>query len=187
MLKKSFDLMLVILTMPIWLSIIFIFSIFSLIFNGKPIFFIQNRGGYKNKKIKVIKFRTISVKNNEINKYSNFLRFSKIDEIPQLINILKGDISFVGPRPLIYEYKKLYKKKHLKKFEVMPGITGWSQVKSKPSMSWSRKFELDIWYVKNNNFLLDLKILILTIKKIIFSIFNKNERINDFKRFNGSN
>lgn len=110
MLKKIFDLLFVLFFFPIWFPLIIILITTSFIFNGRPIFFLQYRGGLKNKKILIIKFRTISL-NNHINYYSNFLRFFKLDEIPQIINILKGDISLVGPRPLRYDYKKLYKKK----------------------------------------------------------------------------
>ena len=158
----------------------------SMVFNGRPIFFIQYRGGYKNRKIKIIKFRTFD-SNNHINIYSNFLRYFKFDELPQLINILRGDISLVGPRPLIYEYKKIYKKKHLKRFLVMPGLTGWSQIKSKNNTKWLKKFDYDLWYIKNHNFLLDLKIIWLTILKIILSLFLKNKKSYPVKRFNGSN
>ena len=108
MLKKIFDLTFCTICLPLWFPMMMVIIITSFIFNGRPIFFVQNRGGYKNKKIKIIKFRTID-SNNYINKYCNFLRFFKLDEIPQVINIFNGDISLVGPRPLHYEYKKLYK------------------------------------------------------------------------------
>ncbi len=149
-------------------------------------FFFQYRGGYKNKRIKLIKFRTIGSK-NYINSYSNFLRFFKLDELPQIINILKGDISLVGPRPLMYEYKRLYKKKHLRRFDVMPGLTGWSQIKSDDNIKWLKKFDLDLWYVDNNNLLLDLRILFLTIIKIIKSLSKKNKKSHPIKKFNGIN
>lgn len=186
MVKKIFDLALVLILLPMWAPLFLIIMISSLIFNGKPVFFLQYRGGYKNKKIRIIKFRTLD-SNNHINAYSNLLRFFKLDELPQLINILKGDISIVGPRPLHYEYKKLYKKKHLKRFNVMPGITGWSQVKSNTNMSWQKKFDLDLWYIENQNFFLDLKIILLTIRKILFSILSKNKKSLLDKKFNGSN
>ena len=155
----------------------------SMVFNGRPIFFIQYRGGYKNRKIKIIKFRTFD-SNNHINIYSNFLRYFKFDELPQLINILRGDISLVGPRPLHYEYKELYNKKYLKRFNVMPGITGWSQIKSNDNMSWLEKFDLDLWYVDNRNFFLDLKIILLTIKNLILSIFVKKKKSQPIKKLN---
>ena len=186
MLKKIFDLILVIVFVPVWLPLILVITITSLVFNKRPIFFTQFRGGYKNRKIKIIKFRTLN-SNNQINTYSNFLRFFKFDELPQLINILKGDMSFVGPRPLHYEYRKLYKKKHLKRFDVIPGITGWSQINSNHNMNWSKKFDLDLWYVDNHNFLLDLKIILLTVKILILSILSKNKKSHLIKKFNGFN
>ncbi len=186
MLKRFFDLTFVLFLFPIWFPLIITIIILSFIINGKPIFFLQYRGGYKNKKIQIIKFRTIDT-NNNINNYCNFLRFFKFDELPQIINLIKGDISLVGPRPLHYEYKKLYRKKHLKRFRVMPGITGWSQIKSNDNMSWLKKFDLDLWYVDNCSFFLDLKILILTIFKIILSLFKKNKKSHPIKKFNGSN
>ena len=124
--------------------------------------------------------------NKKINNYSNFLRISKIDELPQLFNVLRGELSLVGPRPLHYEYKNLYKKKHMKRFDIIPGITGWSQIHSIPRMSWSKKFFFDTWYVKNKSFFLDLAILIITFKKIFFSVFKKKIKYRD-KKFNGSN
>lgn len=186
MLKKIFDVSFVLFVLPIWLPLIILIIALSLIFNGKPIFFIQSRGGYKNKKIDLIKFRTFDLQ-KKINAYSNILRFFKLDELPQFINVLKGDISLVGPRPLHYEYKKFYKKKHLKRFQVMPGITGWSQIKSDNDTSWLKKFDLDLWYVSNQSFYLDLKIILLTIKKILLSIFKKNKKSSPIKKFNGSN
>ena len=116
MLKKVFDLTFVLFFFPIWFPLIILIMITSLAFNGSPIFFTQYRGGLKNKKIQILKFRTIDT-NQHINIYSNFLRFFKLDELPQIINILKGDISLVGPRPLHYEYKKLYKKKTFEKIQ----------------------------------------------------------------------
>ena len=186
MLKKFFDLVVVLIFLPIWFPLIIIIIILSYIFNGRPIFFFQYRGGYKNKKIQIIKFRTIN-SNQQINIYSNFLRFFKLDELPQLFNILRGDISLVGPRPLHYEYKKFYKKKHLKRFDVMPGITGWSQIKSYNKMTWLKKLDLDLWYVENRSFLLDLRIMLLTIIKISLSLFKKNKKSHPIKKFNGYN
>ena len=186
MLKKFFELVIITLLLPIWLPLIVLIIVLSLLFNGRPIFFLQNRGGYKNKKFKIIKFRTID-KNNKINGYSNYLRFFKLDELPQIINILKGDLSLVGPRPLQYEYKDLYKTNHLKRFNVMPGITGWSQIKSDDRTTWLKRFEYDLWYVENRNFILDIKILLITFKKIIQSLLMKNKKSYPIQEFNGTN
>jgi undecaprenyl phosphate N,N'-diacetylbacillosamine 1-phosphate transferase len=184
--KRIFDVSIVLFFFPIWFSLIVLIIILSFFFNGSPIFFLQLRGGYKNKKIRVIKFRTID-NYNKINTYSHKLRFFKLDELPQLINVLKGDLSLVGPRPLIYEYKKLYKKKHLKRFDVKPGITGLSQIYSDHKTTWLKKFDLDLEYVKNQNFFLDLTIMFLTIKKLIFSFITKNKKTLQNKKFNGTN
>lgn len=186
MLKKIFDISFVLIFFPIWVQFFLIIIFTSLIFNGLPIFFVQYRGGFKNKKIKIIKFRTMD-SNQNINAYSNFLRSSKLDEIPQLLNVLKGDLSLVGPRPLHYEYKKLYKKEHLKRFEVMPGITGWSQIKSNENMKWSEKFTFDLWYVENQSLLLDIKIIFITLFKMSLTIFRKNKKVLIAEKFNGSN
>ena len=125
--------------------------------------------------------------NQSITLYGKFLRRFKIDEIPQFFNVLKGDISIVGPRPLHYEYKKLYKKKHKERFNVMPGITGYSQILTNNSDKWKKRFDLDVWYVKNRNFSLDFKIIILTAAKIIVSIFAAKNDIELTKKFNGKN
>lgn len=186
MMKRIFDITFVMFFFPLWFPLVVVLIISSLVFNGRPIFFLQHRGGYQNKKILLIKFKTIN-SNNHINIYSNYLRFFKLDELPQFFNILKGDLSLVGPRPLVYEYKKLYKKKHLKRFKVMPGLTGWSQIKSTNTTTWSKKFDLDLWYVENHNFFLDVKIIFQTIKKIIISFFIKKKKSVIIKKFNGSN
>ena len=186
MLKRLFDLIFCAFSMPIWLLMILVTIITSGIFNGRPIFFIQIRGGYKNKKIKIYKFRTID-KNNHINGYSNLIRLLKLDELPQFINILKGDLSLVGPRPLMYEYKNLFSKKHLKRFDVPPGVTGWSQIKSNKKTKWLKKIDYDLWYVENQNFFLDLKIIFYTIFNIWLSLISKNKISNPDIRFNGKN
>ena len=176
---------------PLIFSLLIFFYFCGLVFQGYPVFFTQFRGGYKNKRIKIYKFRTMEKNkkkyNTSVTTYGKFLRKFKIDEIPQFLNILKGDISIVGPRPLHYEYKKLYGKRHKLRFQVMPGITGYSQIHTNNSDTWKKRFELDVWYVENRNFFLDLKIIVLTIKKIIVSIFiiEKNNEL--AKKFNGKN
>lgn len=157
------------------LSPLFILIIFSiLIFDGKPIFFIQNRPGLKGKVYKMIKFRTMLPQHEDkfddkkrITKLGNFLRKSSLDELPELFNVCKGDMSLVGPRPLLEEYLPLYSKEQMKRHDVKPGITGWAQVNGRNSLEWEEKFDLDIWYIKNRNLLLDFKIILLTIKKVL--------------------
>lgn len=164
------------------------------IFDGSPIFFIQDRVGFKGKPIKIIKFKTlIETKNGnkKVSKLGKFLRLTRIDEMPQLFNVLSGQISFVGPRPLYEKYIKLYSPQQKKRLNMKPGITGWAQINGDNNISWKKKFELDIWYINNFNFLLDLKIIFLTIifffKGIMFYKKNKVSKIIIDKEFNGKN
>ena len=144
--------------------------------NGKCLFFLQERPGRHGKIFKVIKFKTMTDERDaegnllpddkRLTKVGKFVRSTSIDELPQLINVLKGDMSFIGPRPLLPQYLLLYNKEQARRHEVRPGITGWAQVNGRNAISWTRKFELDVWYVDHCSFLLDLKIIVLTIKKV---------------------
>ena len=144
--------------------------------NGKCLFFLQERPGWHGKIFKVIKFKTMTDERDaegnllpddkRLTKVGKFVRSTSIDELPQLINILKGDMSFIGPRPLLPQYLPLYNKEQARRHEVRPGITGWAQVNGRNAISWVRKFELDVWYVDHCSFFLDLKIFFLTIKKV---------------------
>ena len=134
---------------------------------GAGAFFLQERPGRHGKIFKVIKFKTMT---DERDAEGNLLpddRSTSIDELPQLINVLKGDMSFIGPRPLLPQYLPLYNKEQARRHEVRPGITGWAQVNGRNAISWVRKFELDVWYVDHCSFLFDLKIFVLTIKKVL--------------------
>ena len=144
--------------------------------NGRP-FFIQKRPGKSEKIFSIIKFKTMNDKKDSLGnllsdeqrltKIGSFVRKTSIDEIPQLINVLKGDMSLIGPRPLLPEYLPLYNELQKKRHKVKPGITGWAQINGRNAISWQQKFEYDVWYVDNISFRLDLKIVLLTIKKII--------------------
>ena len=144
--------------------------------NGKCLFFLQERPGRHGKIFKVIKFKTMTDERDaegnllpddkRLTKVGKFVRSTSIDELPQLINVLKGDMSFIGPRPLLPQYLLLYNKEQARRHEVRPGITGWAQVNGRNAISWVRKFELDVWYVDHCSFFLDLKIFFLTIKKV---------------------
>lgn len=144
--------------------------------NGKCLFFLQERPGWHGKIFKVIKFKTMTDERDaegnllpddkRLTKVGKFVRSTSIDELPQLINVLKGDMSFIGPRPLLPQYLPLYNKEQARRHEVRPGITGWAQVNGRNAISWVRKFELDVWYVDHCSFFLDLKIFFLTIKKV---------------------
>lgn len=143
---------------------------------GKP-FFIQTRPGKDEKLFKIIKFRTMNNKRNmegillpdaqRLTKAGAFIRNYSLDEIPQLINVIKGDMSLIGPRPLLIEYLKMYDSMQKRRHEVRPGITGWAQVNGRNNITWKKKLSLDVWYVDNYNFSLDLMIIIKTIKKVI--------------------
>ena len=142
----------------------------------KGIFFVQSRVGYKGRIFKILKFKTMSDQRDEdgvllpdaerLTLMGKIVRSLSSDELPQLINVLKGDMAFVGPRPLLPKYLPLYSKEQLRRHEVRPGITGWAQINGRNNISWTRKFEYDVWYVDHVSFWLDLKILFLTIKKV---------------------
>ena len=162
------------------LSPIIVITIIGLCFanQGKPFFF-QLRPGLNGKIFKIIKFKTMKDKKESegnllsdekrLTKVGAFVRKTSLDEIPQLINVIKGEMSLVGPRPLLTEYLPLYNDFQKRRHEVKPGITGWAQVNGRNAISWEQKFEYDVWYVENFSFLLDFKILFLTIKKVFIS------------------
>ena len=143
---------------------------------GYPVFFQQVRPGLKGRPFKMIKFRTMSNQCDaggnllpdaqRLTLFGRFLRSTSLDELPELWNVLKGDMSLVGPRPLLMEYLPLYSSEQARRHEVRPGITGWAQVNGRNALSWEEKFKLDVWYVDNRSFWLDLKILLMTVKKV---------------------
>ena len=143
---------------------------------GSPVLFRQVRPGLNGKPFKMVKFRTmrdaVDAQGNplpdseRLTPFGTFLRSTSLDELPELWNVLKGDMSLVGPRPLLMEYLPLYSAEQYRRHEVRPGVTGWAQVNGRNALSWEEKFKLDVWYVDNRSFWLDLKILLLTIKKV---------------------
>ncbi|EPF7751790.1 sugar transferase [Vibrio parahaemolyticus] len=143
---------------------------------GSPILFTQGRPGKNGKTFKMFKFRTMTSEKDDsgqllpneqrMTSFGNKLRSTSLDELPGLINVLKGDMSLVGPRPLLVEYLPLYNEEQARRHEVRPGITGWAQVNGRNAISWEEKFKLDVWYVDNQSFFLDCKIIFLTIKKV---------------------
>ncbi len=146
---------------------------------GSPILFKQQRPGLNGKPFQLYKFRTMTDKRDSagqllpdyerLTSFGRFLRKYSLDELPQLINVIKGELSLVGPRPLLMEYLPLYTKEQAKRHLVKPGITGWAQVNGRNAISWEEKFKLDVWYVDNQAFLLDVKILFLTFWKVVKS------------------
>lgn len=145
---------------------------------GKPFFF-QRRPGMGGKIFPIIKFKTMNDRRGDdgelhsdeirLTPMGKFVRKTSLDEIPQLINVLKGDMSLIGPRPLLEEYLPLYNKRQFRRHEVRPGITGWAQVNGRNTVDWPQRFEMDVWYVENISFALDLKILFSTFRKVIKS------------------
>jgi Sugar transferases involved in lipopolysaccharide synthesis len=164
--------------------------------DGKPFFF-QTRPGLNEKLFRIIKFKTMTDKkdsqgnllpdSDRLTKVGSFVRQTSLDEIPQLINVLKGDMSIIGPRPLLPQYLPLYNESQKRRHEVRPGITGWAQVNGRNAISWAKKFELDVWYIDHLSFALDCEIIFLTFKKVF-----KKEGINKEGQattevFNGNN
>lgn len=144
---------------------------------GAGAFFLQDRPGKNGKIFKVIKFKTMTDERDvegdllpneqRVTSIGRFIRSTSIDELPQLFNVLKGDMSLIGPRPLLPRYLELYNSEQARRHDVRPGITGWAQVNGRNAISWTRKFELDVWYVDHCSFLLDVKIILLTIKNVL--------------------
>ena len=193
LLDKIFALSLLLISFPI-----LFLSIFLLFIELREFpFFVQDRPGFKGNIFSIYKLKTMkSVLDSKgallpdykrISIIGGVLRKLSIDELPQLINILKGEMSFIGPRPLLPAYLKLYNENQSKRHNVKPGITGWAQVNGRNAISWSEKFNFDIWYVNNISFLLDIKIIFLTIQKVfIFKEVNKSDKIT-MEPFNGTN
>lgn len=176
-LKPLFDISLsllgLLLISPIFVVVLMLLSINN---NGKPFFF-QKRPGKDEKIFEVIKFKTMNDRKdangellpdaNRLTKFGKFIRKTSLDELPQLINVLKGDMSLIGPRPLLPEYLSLYSDFQNRRHEVKPGITGWAQVNGRNAISWDLKFRYDVWYVDNMSFWLDIKIIFKTIQKVL--------------------
>jgi len=172
-------------------------GIFLAIANGGNPFFIQKRPGKNGRIFQIIKFKTMNDKKDEngellsdavrLTTVGRMIRKASIDELPQLINVLKGDMSLIGPRPLLPQYLELYNEKQKQRHLTKPGITGWAQVNGRNAISWQQKFEYDVWYVNNISFLLDVKIVLMTIKKVFTSKDIAADGSATVSRFNGNN
>jgi len=175
-LKRVIDILFSLIAIIILLPFMIIISVLVYFKLGSPIFFTQERPGLNGKVFKMIKFRSMlnsTDKNGELlsdeERLTNFgkaLRSTSLDELPELINVLKGDMSIVGPRPLLVEYLPLYNQRQSKRHDVRPGITGWAQINGRNAISWQRKFELDVWYIEHQSLLLDFKIILMTVGKV---------------------
>lgn len=195
--KRLFDFLVAFLGLLL-LSPIFIIIIIWLYFanQGKP-FFYQERPGLREKRFKIIKFKTMNDKKGvngnllsdaeRLTPIGAFVRKTSLDEIPQLINVLKGDMSLIGPRPLLPQYLPLYNETQKRRHLVRPGITGWAQVNGRNAISWKKKFELDVWYVDNLSFITDLKVFFTTFKKVFKSEGISQEGQVTAEPFNGDN
>ena len=194
--KRLFDISLIFLSLPILVPAMVGIYLLVLIFIGYPGFFIQERPGINCKPFRMFKFRTMNNKtdssgkllsdNSRLTGFGSFLRKTSLDELPELINVIKGEMSLVGPRPLLMKYIERYDDEQIKRHNVLPGITGWAQINGRNSLSWKEKFELDLWYVKNCNFLLDIKILFLTIIKVLTMKNVNNSKENTMDEFMGN-
>ena len=184
----SFALVSIIIVSPLFILLFFT----NLIILGKPIFFKQERPGYRGKVFKIIKFRTMSNTNlsatdfERMNSYGKWLRSTSLDELPELINILRGEMSFIGPRPLLKKYIPLYSIEQSKRHLVKPGFSGWAQINGRNNTSWEKRLKLDVWYVENQSFLIDLKIFFITIWKVIIREGINSRNRSTMEEFKGS-
>lgn len=197
MLKRVFDILVSLIGLIVFSPILLLVSILVRTKLGSPIFFTQDRVGKDNKIFKMIKFRTMTDARDKfgellsdeerLTSFGKFLRSSSLDELPELINVLKGDMSLVGPRPLLEKYLPLYSEEQIKRHNVKPGITGWAQVNGRNSISWTEKFKLDVFYVENYSFLFDIKILFLTVYKVLKRSDINQSETETMEAFNGNN
>ena len=196
--KRLIDFIIVFCILMIIWPILLLISIWLHFANkGTGTFFMQERPGKHGKIFKVIKYKTMTDERDEngnllpdekrLTKIGKFIRSTSIDELPQLINVLKGDMALIGPRPLLPQYLPLYSKEQARRHAVRPGITGWAQVNGRNAISWTKKFELDVWYVDHCSFLLDLKIIFLTVKKVFVREGISSDTSVTMEAFTGNN
>lgn len=193
--KRIFDIIFSIIILTTFTPLLVFISITILFVQGRPILFKQYRLGKGHKKFRIIKFCTMTndkhengellADNGRITKLGNFLRKTSLDELPGFWNVLKGEMSVVGPRPLPTQYKERYTFEQDRRHEIRPGVTGWAQINGRNNISWKKKFLLDIWYLDNQSFLLDLQIIFLTIYKVVLRRNITSENKNSVKDFLG--
>lgn len=196
--KRCVDFLFAVLVLFVICPLLLIVCLWLFFANKRSgIFFLQERPGHKEQIFKVIKFKTMTDERDSkgnllpdekrLTRVGKFVRSTSIDELPQLINVLKGDMSLIGPRPLLVQYLSLYSEKQARRHEVRPGITGWAQVNGRNAISWQQKFEYDVWYVDHVSFKLDMKILFLTIKKVLVREGITSQTSNTMEVFTGNN
>lgn len=195
--KRFFDVAVSIAALILALPLLIIILLVVYIKLGSPVLFIQERVGRGSRIFKMYKFRTmLDTKDkdgnllrdeNRLIPFGRLLRSTSLDELPELINVIKGDMSLVGPRPLLVDYLSLYSERQMKRHEVLPGITGWAQVNGRNSITWWQKLELDVWYVENRSFWLDLRIMFMTVAKVFRQEDIHQDGRVTVERFNGIN
>ncbi len=196
MLKRLIDIFTAIVVLTTTLPILILLALFVRWKLGSPVLFCQQRPGLQGKPFLLYKFRTMrdacDAQGNPLpdeqrmTPFGKLLRSTSLDELPSLWNVLKGDMSLVGPRPLLMEYLPLYNREQSRRHEVKPGVTGWAQVNGRNAISWNDKFQLDVWYVDHQSLLLDLKILLLTLKKVFFASDISQDGHVTMSKFTGS-
>lgn len=196
--KRFFDFSISLMALLIIWPILLIITVWLHFANkGAGAFFTQDRPGKDGKIFRVIKYKTMTDERDaegnllpdveRLTKVGKFVRSTSIDELPQLINVLKGDMALIGPRPLLPQYLPLYSKMQARRHEVRPGITGWAQVNGRNSISWAKKFELDVWYVDNCTLWTDIKVILLSVKKVLFREGINSATSATMEAFNGKN
>lgn len=195
--KPAFDLIIGLFILIVTLPVLFITIIFLGSSNKWNVFFFQDRPGLNEKIFRIVKFKTMNDKTDSdgnflpddqrLTKAGKVIRKLSIDEIPQLINVLKGEMSLIGPRPLLPEYLPLYNDAQRRRHEVKPGITGWAQVNGRNALSWEEKFEMDVWYVDHQSFCLDMKILGLTFINVLKREGISGDGVETMTKFTGNN
>ena len=195
--KRLFDLTLILLSLPLLLPLCWIVVWLVRSKLGAPILFRQIRPGKHAKPFEMIKFRTMTGERDSngellpdsarLTKFGQFLRSSSLDELPELWNVVKGDMSLVGPRPLLMEYVPLYSPEQARRHAMRPGVSGWAQVNGRNAIGWEEKFKLDVWYVDNRSFWLDIKVIFLTLKKVIARDGISADGEATMSKFTGSN
>lgn len=174
--KRIFDILAVLLGLALLSPLLLLLALLVRVFHGAPVLFEQTRPGYKGTLFRIYKFRTMTDARTvdgsllpdaeRLTRFGRFLRATSLDELPELFNILRGEMSLVGPRPLLVQYLERYSPEQMRRHDVLPGITGWAQVNGRNALTWEAKFALDVWYVDNWSFWLDVKIILLTVWKV---------------------
>lgn len=195
--KRIFDLCIVTVSAVVWLPLLLVVAGCVAIFLGHPVFFRQLRPGKDGKPFTILKFRTMTQATDahgnllsdvdRLTPFGKFLRKSSLDELPEVCNVIKGEMSLVGPRPLLMEYLPLYTPEQFRRHDICPGITGWAQINGRNAISWDEKFALDLWYVENHNLWMDMRILFMTVFQVIKRANISQSGETTVKKFTGDN